>query len=136
VHASEELRPLQLQDLARGGDAGQPGRAGDYISEDTGFVSVTSDGLAAAGVEPGTPRVTVAEIREQWHSVLKAGARNMLDHLLAVYPAGVTCAELAEAVGLERGGGTFQSYLSSLRTQKSPASRSAWRMCSSWEPRR
>ena len=63
-----------------------------------GFISITGDGPAAAGVEPGTPPVTAAEIREQWRSVLKAGARNMLDHLLAVYPAGVKRAGATEVM--------------------------------------
>ncbi len=57
-----------------------------------------------------------AEIREQWRAALKAGARTMLDHLLDAYPDSVTRAELAEAAGLEQNGGTFGSYLSSLRS--------------------
>lgn len=90
-------------------------RTAGLISEDNGFVSITGAGLTAAGIEPGAP-VTAAEIREQWRGVLKAGARSMLDRLLDAYPASVSRTDLAEAAGLEQGGGTFGSYLSSLRS--------------------
>jgi hypothetical protein len=90
-------------------------RTNGLITEENGLVLITPAGLAAAGVEPGEP-MTAAEIREQWRSALKAGARAMLDHLLAVYPASVSRAELAEAAGIEQGGGTFGSYLSTLRS--------------------
>ena len=91
-------------------------RTGGFITEEGGAVAITETGLAAAGVEPGAPPVTAEEIREQWRSVLKAGARTMLDFLLDAHPAGLTRDELAAAAGLERTGGTFQSYLSVLRS--------------------
>jgi hypothetical protein len=90
-------------------------RTGGLITEDNGLVSITGAGMQAAGVEPGVP-VTAAEIREQWRATLKAGARTMLDHLLAAHPASVSRTELAQAAGLEQNGGTFGSYLSSLRS--------------------
>jgi hypothetical protein len=91
-------------------------RTGGFIAEEAGAVAITQAGLAAAGVEPGAAPVTAEEIREQWRSVLKAGARAMLDFLLEAHPGGMTRDELATAVGLERTGGTFQSYLSVLRS--------------------
>lgn len=90
-------------------------RVGGLITEDDGLVSVTAAGMEAAGAEAGTP-VTTEEILGQWRAALKAGARVMLDHLLAAYPASVSRANLAAAAGLAPDGGTFSSYLSALRT--------------------
>lgn len=88
-------------------------RAG-LLEENTGLVSATSTGLAAAEVEPGRP-LTVEEVREQWRSVLRAGARAMLDHLIEAYPASVSRDELAAATNITVSGGTFGTYLSQLR---------------------
>jgi hypothetical protein len=90
-------------------------RTGGLITEENGLVSITETGMQTAGIEPGAP-VTAEELREQWRAALKAGARVMLDRLLAAHPASVSRAELAEAAGLEQNGGTFGSYLSSLRS--------------------
>jgi hypothetical protein len=91
-------------------------RTGGMISEAAGVVSITDAGLATAGVDPGAAPLTAGEIRDMWRGVLKAGARTMLDALLAAYPARMTRDQLADAAGLERSGGTFGSYLSSLRS--------------------
>lgn len=50
-----------------------------------------------------------------WRPKLTGKGRSMFDHLVAIAPAGVTRAELAEAVGASAGSGTFGSYLSTLR---------------------
>jgi hypothetical protein len=93
-------------------------RTGGLISETAGVVSITHEGLAVAGAEPGVPGapMTADEVRERWRGPLKAGARLMLDALLAAHPAALTRDQLAEAAGLERTGGTFGSYLSTLRS--------------------
>lgn len=74
---------------------------------------VTEAGLAFAGVDAGNP-LTIQEVLDQWRSSLKAGARTMLDVLLD-NPYGITRADLAEAVGMAATGGTFNTYLSTLR---------------------
>lgn len=90
-------------------------RTGGLISETAGVVSITDEGLAAAGAVPAAP-MTTDEVRDMWRGVLKAGARLMLDELLAAHPGALSRDQLAEAAGLERSGGTFGSYLSSLRS--------------------
>lgn len=87
-------------------------RAG-LITDQDGFVVITDAGFTQAGVEPGTP--SPDELREEWDRVLKAGARNMLHVLLDRYPAPISRPDLADAVGLEVTGGTFGTYLSTLR---------------------
>lgn len=118
------LRVTRAQLATLGGVKKSGGTFGSYfsalrtsglIAEDNGLVSITETGMETAGIEPGAP-VTAAEIREQWRAALKAGARVMLDHLLDAHPASLSRAELAQAAGLEQNGGTFGSYLSSLRS--------------------
>lgn len=84
------------------------------IEEVNGQVTVTEAGLATAGVEPSAPAST-EELLEVWRKALKAGARRMLDLLVEVYPESITRAELGERADYSVTGGTFQSYLSSLR---------------------
>ncbi len=55
------------------------------------------------------------ELLEVWRGALKAGARTMLDLLVEAYPEGISRDELGERAGYSVSGGTFQSYLSSLR---------------------
>jgi DNA-binding IclR family transcriptional regulator len=50
-----------------------------------------------------------------YRRTLRAGARAMLDALVAAYPAGLTREELAEAAGITASGGTFTTYLGHLR---------------------
>jgi hypothetical protein len=88
-------------------------RAG-LISEDAGFVTLTDAGFAETGTSPDLP-ITPGELRDTWRGALKAGARNMLDVLLGCYPQPVTRQDLAAAVDLELTGGTFSTYLSTLR---------------------
>lgn len=84
------------------------------IEEVNRQVTVTPAGLAAAGVQVASPAST-EELLELWRGALKAGARSMLDLLVEAYPEGITREELAERAGYSLEGGTFQSYLSSLR---------------------
>lgn len=88
---------------------------GLIVEDGSGLLAPTDAGFAEAGIAATDP-VTTEELREQWRSVLKLGARKMLDVLLDRYPDSVARSELADAVGLEPTGGTFSSYLSSLRS--------------------
>lgn len=89
-------------------------RAG-YLVEAEGLVELTSTGREAASMPATAPPIQPDEIREQWRGVLKAGARSMLDQLLKAHPRAMSRAGLAAAVGLELSGGTFGTYLSTLR---------------------
>jgi hypothetical protein len=84
------------------------------IEELGGEVGITDAGLAAAGVEVPEPMGT-DEVLDMWRGALKRGAREMLDALVEVYPDTLSREKLAEVSGIAAGGGTFGSYLSSLR---------------------
>lgn len=75
-------------------------------------------GLTRAGREATDATEVPAsteETLERWRQVLKAGARTMLDLLVQTYPAGWSRADLAAEAELEPSGGTFGTYLSTLR---------------------
>jgi len=88
-------------------------RAG-LITEHDGLIGLTDAGRAAAGVSAAAPAST-AELLEQWRGALKAGARTMLDLLIDAHPDALTREELADRAGYEPTGGTFNTYLSTLR---------------------
>lgn len=92
---------------------GQLKRAG-LVDESGGDIGITPAGLAYIGAVPADP-LSTEEILQQWRSALKAGARAMLDALVEVYPAGFTRDELADRVGMTATGGTFNTYLGTLR---------------------
>jgi DNA-binding IclR family transcriptional regulator len=50
-----------------------------------------------------------------WRSVLRAGERKMLDALVAAYPNTLTREELGGRTGYAPNGGTFTTYLGTLR---------------------
>lgn len=84
------------------------------VDESGGAIGITEAGLEQVGAQVLEP-LTTADLLAQWRSALKAGARNMLDHLVALYPEAVSRDVLAEAVEMTVTGGTFQTYLSTLR---------------------
>lgn len=84
------------------------------VEEVDGLISLTDAGLAYVGETPREP-LTTAELLEQWRNVLKAGARAMLDHLVTVYPGSIHRDDLAAQVDMAVTGGTFGTYLSTLR---------------------
>lgn len=90
-------------------------RLNGLVAPQGDLVLITPEGLAAAGSAADEPPLTAEEIRDQWRSVLKLGARTMLDRLLERYPEPVTRMELAELAGIKPSGTTLTSYLSTLR---------------------
>jgi hypothetical protein len=99
------------------------GTFGDYLStlrragliEERGHeLRINDAGFETLGTEAPAP-ATTEELLAMWRDRLKAGARRMLDALLEVYPDYLTRGALADAAALERGGGTFGDYLSTLR---------------------
>ncbi|MBC7299460.1 ATP-binding protein [Nocardia salmonicida] len=80
------------------------------------LVCLNDRGLAHVGKAATSTPMTSAEIRTQWESVLRAGARTMLNVVIDRWPETITRAELAAHAELEPTGGTFGTYLSKLRT--------------------
>lgn len=87
-------------------------RAG-LIDELDGLTGLTDAGQRETSTdgEPATPE----ELMRHWRAALKAGARDMLDALVAAHPRSLTRSELAARANLELTGGTFGTYLSTLR---------------------
>lgn len=88
-------------------------RAG-LIEESAGLVTATQAGLDFAGVQPGNP-LSTKEMIEMWGSKLKRGAREILNLLVESYPMAWSKEDIGVEVGMEPGGGTFQTYISTLR---------------------
>ena len=88
-------------------------RAG-YVIEDGGEITVTAAGLDRAGTVPPAP-ATTEETVAMWGERLKRGAREMLEHLVRIHPDAIAKDELAEALEMTASGGTYQTYLSTLR---------------------
>jgi hypothetical protein len=90
-------------------------RVAGYVVTEREDVVITETGFRESGVDPDAEPLTAEEVRAMWATKLKAGARRILDVLIEAYPNGVTKESIAQAVEMEPSGGTFQSYLSTLR---------------------
>jgi uncharacterized coiled-coil protein SlyX len=88
-------------------------RAG-YIDEQGDDFGITPAGLERTGVVPTAP-ATTEEMVEMWRARLKAGARRMLDILVEHYPQALAKDDLAAELDMEPSGGTFNTYVSTLR---------------------
>lgn len=78
-------------------------------------LQITDDGLQALGLFDPLPEG--AELLEHWLRELgTSGAARMLSALAEAYPKALTRGELAEAAELSDRSGTFDTYLSRLRT--------------------
>ena len=91
-------------------------KRGQYLEEDhAGGIRITETGLAYfGGAIPEGPQ-SAAEVLEMWRGKLLAGERKMLDVLVEAYPNGMTKEELGETSGYAASGGTFGTYLGTLR---------------------
>jgi hypothetical protein len=90
-------------------------RSHGCVEERGGLVFLTDAGSAFAG-DPGAP-MSGPELLEYWQQKLPGKAKDMLREVWAVGPRGsITRAALAETVGMEAAGGSFGTYLSSLRS--------------------
>jgi hypothetical protein len=88
-------------------------RTSGYIDETGGLVSLTATGLKAAGkVDLPAPGSVV----HQWKEALGSGPSKMIDVLLNAHPSAMDRANLADKVGMVATGGTFQTYLSRLKS--------------------
>ncbi len=91
-------------------------RTRHLISQQGALVELTDRGRTEAGVPINAAPMSSQEIRDQWMSVLKAGARTMLEIVLDQWPQPIARTELATRAQLEPSGGTFGTYLSNLRS--------------------
>ncbi len=87
-----------------------------YITEpDRGEVAITPSGLMCLGIdEPLEPQTREAFIT-MWREALRPGECKLLDALIAAYPDALAREELAAQAGYTASGGTFGSYLGTLR---------------------
>lgn len=88
-------------------------RAG-FLEVVDGLFVVTDAGLAAAGADTSSPMST-DEVLDLWRKALKKGARDMLDVLVDAYPTAVARGDLAARLSMAESGGTFNTYLGTLR---------------------
>jgi uncharacterized protein len=88
--------------------------AGYIVDKDKGdIVALTPSGTAYAGPQK---RIRPDELLDRWRKVLKRGAREMLDLIIAAGADGIPRDALAAKLGIDPKGTTITSYLSNLRT--------------------
>jgi len=85
------------------------------IAEAGGEVQITRAGLDYLGADVPPRPQTTEELLELWRGALRGGERKMLDELVDVYPGALSRAELGERAGYTASGGTFGTYLGTLR---------------------
>lgn len=90
-------------------------RRHDLIELDGDTIRATAAGIDHAGVDVPPAPTTVAEVRTLWQPRLRAGARRMLDAIIDADDGGITRDHLGELAEVEPSGGTFSTYLSTLR---------------------
>ena len=90
-------------------------RHGLLCEAGNGDVEITPAGLTSLGREiPRTPQTT-AEVLAMWQRALKKGEWRMLEALVTVHPQSLGRDELGEQTGYTVSGGTFGTYLGTLR---------------------
>lgn len=119
-----EFRVSRTQLATLAGYTASGGTFGTYFStlkrhelllEQGGTVQITPAGLAYLGMDMPPPPQTTAELLEQWSTALRSGERKMLQELVDRYPVNLSRGELAAVAGYEVSGGTFGTYLSTLK---------------------
>lgn len=90
-------------------------RAGLIVEAANGDVEITQAGLDYLGADVPPQPETTEELMRMWSNALRDGERKMLDTLVRVYPEWVTRADLGETTGFTHTGGTFGTYLGTLR---------------------
>ena len=117
-----ELTKAQLGTFAKVKPRG--GSFGTYLStlKSNGFIEQNGKSLKAteAGIEfighsPKPPQ-TPEEVIEMWRNNLTGGARRMFDVLIENYPSELNKETLGEMAGVSPAGGSFGTYLSTLKS--------------------
>lgn len=87
-----------------------------FISEPTkGEVTITQAGLAYLGISAPPPPQSSEAFIAMWLEALRLGERKMLTALISAYPDPLTRDELGRQVEMTPSGGTFGTYLGTLR---------------------
>lgn len=89
-------------------------RAGLIIIDTGNRISLSQEGYNYVGEDIGAPPTT-DELLDMWRGVLRAGERRMLDTLVDIYPKAISRAELGQRAEIDSDGGTFSTYLGSLK---------------------
>lgn len=84
------------------------------IHEQAGEVIATENGMGMVGIAANKP-LDREEAREMWRRNILAGERRMMDRLLETYPNWMTREELGRDVAIVHTGGTFGTYLGTLK---------------------
>jgi hypothetical protein len=80
-----------------------------------GDIEITPAGLAYLGSEVTNTPQTTEEVLAMWQRALKKGEWRMLEALVEVHPKSLKRDELGEQTGYTASGGTFGTYLGTLR---------------------
>jgi hypothetical protein len=80
-----------------------------------GEVTITQDGFDYLGMTKPPKPQTTDEVLTMWRSVLRSGEWRMLEVLIQVFPNPIHRKELGEKSGFTASGGTFGTYLGTLR---------------------
>lgn len=91
------------------------GKVEGWLDGDRNRLMITDAGRASLG-ENWAPLPKGAALLQKWLDELGGGAARMLQALAGRYPEGFTREELGQASGLSASSGTFNTYLSRLRT--------------------
>lgn len=86
-----------------------------FLEESGGEVQVTRAGLDYLGHDTVPAPQSTEETLEMWRGALRAGERKMLDEAVAAYPEALSREELGSRTGFTPSGGTFGTYLGTLR---------------------
>lgn len=89
-------------------------RAG-YIEERGDMVFATEPGVQSLGGNVPAAPTSHRDAMSMWRKALRSGAYQMLEQVVAADKAGISRNNLAAAVGMEAGGGTFKTYISDMR---------------------
>jgi hypothetical protein len=76
---------------------------------------MTEAGLADLGDEVPPRPQTTAEVLTMWQQALKRGEWRMLEALVKIYPRSLSRQDLGDQTGYTATGGTFGTYLGTLR---------------------
>ena len=86
-----------------------------FILVESGNYSITENGMTVIDYTPDNPQ-GIEEIQASWKAKLKGGCKRMFETLIEAGESGIDKHELAAAVGLTFGTGTWGTYLSALRS--------------------
>lgn len=91
-------------------------RRSGYIKTEGSLIHATEEGIEFLGDSvPATP-ATHDEVMALWRKALREGAYKMLEVIVDSSTQGISKEELAAQVGIASSGGTFNTYISNLRS--------------------